>query len=66
MYFDSLDALLYMDGHGGFVWSAYLITIAVVAVLLLAPGYRRRRFLRRLSGEIRRQEDPAGSGGEKS
>ncbi len=56
MYFDSLDALLYMEGHGAFVWSAYLITGVVVAMLLLAPRRRRRRVLRQLSGELRRRQ----------
>ena len=59
MYFDSFDALMHMDGHGGFVWAAYFITCTVVALLLLAPRLRQRRFLRRLSGEIRRQQGVA-------
>jgi heme exporter protein D len=59
MYFDSLDALLHMDGHGVFVWAAYFITCTVVALLLLAPRRRQRRFLRQLSGEIRRQQGAA-------
>ncbi len=59
MYFDSLNALLYMEGHGAFVWAAYFITGAVVALLLLAPQRRQRRFLRQLSGEIRRQQGAA-------
>ena len=60
MYFQSLDALLHMDGHGVFVWSAYLITSAVIALILVAPGRRRRRFLRQLAGEVRRQQAAAG------
>ncbi len=56
MYFHSLDAVLHMDGHGAFVWSAYLITAAVVTVMLLAPRRRQRRFLRQLAGELRRQQ----------
>ena len=32
MYFDTVQALLEMDGHGGFVWSAYLITLLVLAL----------------------------------
>ncbi len=56
MYFDSLDALIHMDGHGAYVWSAYLITSLVVGFLLLAPRRRQQRFLRRLAGELRRQQ----------
>ena len=55
MYFDSLSAALHMDGHGVFVWSAYLITAIVVATILVAPGRRQKRFLRQLQGELRRQ-----------
>ena len=56
MYFDSLDAVVYMDGHGPFVWSAYFITAAVVTLLLVAPRRRQRRFLRRLAGDVRRRQ----------
>jgi heme exporter protein D len=54
MYFDSFDALLVMDGHGGFVWSAYLITVVVLAAILIAPGRRRKKLLRQLAGELKR------------
>jgi heme exporter protein D len=56
MYFDSLDAVLHMDGHGAFVWAAYLITCLVVVLLLLTPRRRQRRFIRQLAGELRRQQ----------
>ena len=55
MYFQSLDAILYMDGHGAFVWSAYLISTVVVLFILVSPGRRRRRFLKQLAGEAKRQ-----------
>jgi heme exporter protein D len=64
MYFQSLDALLHMDGHGAFVWSAYLITAAVIAVVLVSPGRRRRRLLRQFAGEARRQRAAGAPGGE--
>lgn len=54
MYFDSLAAALQMDGHGAFVWSAYLITLGVIVFMLYAPRRRERRFLRQLEGQIRR------------
>jgi len=54
MYFDSFNALLTMDGHGAFVWSAYLITTLVIAAILVAPGRRRKKFLRQLAGELKR------------
>ena len=60
MYFDSLQEIIAMDGHGMFVWSAYLVTGAVIALLLAAPVRRRRRLLRQLSGELRRSAGAEG------
>lgn len=56
MYFDSLQALIEMDGHGAFVWTAYLVAIAVIGAVLVSPLRRRRRILRQLAGEIRRTQ----------
>jgi heme exporter protein D len=60
MYFDSFHALLVMDGHGGFVWSAYALTLLVIAFLLLAPVMRRKRLLRELRAAQRRAETAQG------
>lgn len=57
MYFESLAAALAMDGHGVFVWSAYLITLLVVVVMLYAPRHREKQFLRRLEGQFRRDRN---------
>ncbi|WOJ93983.1 heme exporter protein CcmD [Congregibacter variabilis] len=54
MYFDSVAAALTMDGHGPYVWSAYAITLAVMSLLILSPLIRKRRLLRELRGEHRR------------
>ena len=59
MYFQSLQAMLHMDGHGVFVWTAYLIGALVVLSMLLVPWRRQRRFLRQLSGELKRQQGNA-------
>jgi heme exporter protein D len=64
MYFDSLQALLTMDGHGLYVWTAYLVTVVVIALVLLAPLRRKKRFLRQLSGELKRAQDAPGKPGE--
>lgn len=56
MYFDSIEAAITMAGHGGFVWSAYAITLVVLALLLLAPRRRQARYLRELAGELKRQQ----------
>ncbi|MDP5063387.1 MAG: heme exporter protein CcmD [Haliea sp.] len=56
MYFESLSAVLQMDGHGTFVWSAYFITLGVIVSMIYVPRRREKRFLRQLGGQIRRSE----------
>lgn len=56
MYFDNVQALLVMEGHGAYVWPAYLITVAIIMMLLIAPMRRRSRLLQRLAAEGRRSE----------
>jgi len=61
IYFHSLEAALNMDGHGAYVWSAYGLTMLVVAVLLAAPFRRSRAARHRVMTELGRQTaSPAG------
>jgi heme exporter protein D len=62
MYFESLQALLLMDGHGVYVWSAYAVTLVVIAAVLIIPQRRRKRLLQQLSVEQRRARDAAVAG----
>lgn len=55
MYFDSVAAALDMAGHGGYVWSAYIISMLVIAYLLLVPRLRQQRLKRQIAGELRRE-----------
>ena len=64
MYFESFDALINMDGHGVFVWAAYAVTVAVIILLLVVPVRRRRRFLRQVSGELKRAGQAPPPGGQ--
>lgn len=64
MYFESVDALINMDGHGVFVWAAYAVTAFVIGILLVFPVRRRRRFLRQLSGELKRSAKVPPPGGQ--
>jgi heme exporter protein D len=56
MYFDSLGAALFMDGHGAYVWSAYAISLLVLVLLVRSPRRRQQTFLRHLAGEQKRQQ----------
>jgi heme exporter protein D len=62
MYFDSLQALLTMDGHGVYVWTAYLITIAVIVATLLTPVRRHKRFLQQLAADLKRAKGAVSAG----
>ena len=61
MYFDSLHAVMTMEGHGVCVWMAYLVAITVIAGVLIIPTLRRRRILQQLVGELRRAQHASGS-----
>ena len=56
MYFDSLSAALQMDGHGIYVWSAYVITAVVVAIVIITPLRREKAFIKQLQGTLKRQQ----------
>ena len=56
MYFESLSALLAMDGHGSFVWSAYAIAALVLASLVLSPLRKKRRFFLQQRQQLRREQ----------
>jgi heme exporter protein D len=55
MYFDSLSGALQMGGHGGFVWSAYLITVVVVSCLIILPKRKEKQIILALQGALNRQ-----------
>ncbi len=54
--FDSLAAFLQMEGHGFFVWTGYLVTLAVMFWLVFAPVIKHRQVVRQLNRELRRRE----------
>ena len=56
MNFESFSAFLAMGGHGPYVWSCYGLTLAVLLFNGLAPGRRKRRFLREQGARQRRKE----------
>ncbi|MFK8048045.1 MAG: heme exporter protein CcmD [Halioglobus sp.] len=61
-YFDNFAAAMTMDGHGGYVWSAYIIVIVAIVLLLILPRIKERKVIARILGELKRQEsqvDPA-------
>ena len=60
MYFETLLAAIEMEGHGVYVWSAYLITALALGAIAVSPISRRKRLLREMSGEMRRSDSAQG------
>ncbi len=56
MYFETIDALIAMDGHGPYVWSAYAIALVVLSGLIIAPLRKKRQLLVELRMQLRRQQ----------
>ena len=56
MAFDSFQAFLQMGKHGAFVWSAYGITLLVIAGNIIALRQRRKNLLESLQRKVKREE----------
>jgi len=54
MAFSSFNEALAMAGHGPYVWAAYLLTAAVLAVLVVTPMRRARLSREQIQAELRR------------
>lgn len=44
--FDSLSAFAYMNGHGVFVWSAYVLVYGILIYLTVSPLLQKNTFLK--------------------
>ena len=52
--FESLQQLLTMDGHGFYVWTAVLVSMAVMLWLIVRPLLDSRRALKDVARDIAR------------
>ena len=57
MYFENLAALLAMGKHALYVWSAYGICLAILALNVALPVLARRRYLQETARRLRREEN---------
>ena len=48
MYFDSIQQLICMDGHGVYVWSAFSITLLVMLGLMVRPLCQKKQELKNI------------------
>lgn len=53
--FADLQAFLWMNGHGPFVWGCYAVTFASLALLAVEPLIQRKRFIRQQQNLARRE-----------
>ncbi len=56
MYFDSFQALMWMDGHGPYVWGAYSVALIILLSLVIQPLRAKKRFIKQQKNELRRLE----------
>ena len=57
MSFASFSEFLAMGSHGPYVWSAYGITLAVLALNVALPIQARKRYLHEEARRLRREEN---------
>ncbi len=62
--FESLQAFLHMDGHGVFVWACYAVSCVVMISLLAVPYIERKKFARKIQGQLKRQQAQPNNGGQ--
>ncbi len=56
MSFSSFAEFLAMGSHGAYVWSAYGISLAVLALNVAVPVLARRRYLQDEARRLRREK----------
>ncbi|WP_043310536.1 heme exporter protein CcmD [Pseudomonas sp. ML96] len=56
MSFASFSEFLAMGSHGAYVWSAYGISLAVLALNVALPILARRRYLQDEARRLRREK----------
>ena len=54
--FDNVIQLLNMAGHGIYVWTAVLVTLALVAWLIINPLLQRRDMFKEIAQEVSREQ----------
>ncbi len=59
--FPDLQSFLWMDGHGPYVWSCYVVTFVGMAYLALEPKLQKKKFInqQRRAIAIRKAQEQA-------
>lgn len=54
--FDNVSEMLHMAGHGIYVWTAVLVTLALIAWLIINPLLQRRHVIEEIVQDIAREQ----------
>ncbi len=52
--FESIQEFIQMGGHGPYVWSAYVISLSVLILLIVSPLRRKTKLLKDIAREQQR------------
>jgi heme exporter protein D len=55
MYFDSLQQLIWMSGHGVYVWSSFAISTVVMIGLIVIPLRQKQAAIKNIELQIKLQ-----------
>ena len=55
MYFDSLQQLIWMNGHGIYVWSSFAISAVVMIGLIVKPLRQKQAAMKNIELQIKLQ-----------
>ncbi len=64
LQFSDFQSFLWMDGHGPFVWSCYIVTWLGLLYLIMQPRWQFRKFVRQQNALARRQGPRSSNGPE--
>lgn len=53
--FADLQAFMWMEGHGPYVWACYGLTLVAILFLVFEPQWQKRRFIQRQKALAKRK-----------
>jgi heme exporter protein CcmD len=62
--FDNVSGMLHMAGHGIYVWTAVLVTLALIAWLIINPLLQRRHVIKEIAQDVSREQLRQNASGE--
>jgi len=54
--FNNVSGMLHMAGHGIYVWTAVLVTLALIAWLIINPLLQRRHVIEEIAQDVAREQ----------